>query len=114
MNNDFGLGRYYGQLLRQVNWQDSFPEWAIAQGKGGLAVVSITLDANGALSTLSIVRPSGIPEFDRNLIDAIRQGAPYGPLPAEAAGSLRVNIAFDATNPVVGREGGGPGGRGHQ
>ncbi len=111
MAADTGLSRYYAKLLAQVNWQQAFPEWAIARGFGGLAVVGLSLDRNGGVRSLHIVRPSGIAEFDDNLLAAIRRDGPYGPLPAAAGGQLRVNIAFDATNPAVGREGGGPGGR---
>jgi TonB family protein len=111
MDTESGLGRYYSQLLSQVDWHDAFPDWAIAEGIGGVTIVGLTLDQNGRVSALSIVRPSGIAEFDRNLLAAIRRDAPYGPLPAAAGARLRVNIAFDAMNPVVGREGVGPGGR---
>jgi TonB family protein len=108
---DNGLSRYYSRLPKKVNWEAAFPQWAIARGLGGLAVVELTLDQSGGVLSLRIVRPSGFEEFDRNLLSAIRRDAPYGPLPPAAGGSLRVRIAFDATNPAVGRDGGGPGGK---
>ena len=108
---DGGLSRYYRRLLDRVDWSRAFPDWAIARGMGGLAIVSLTLGADGSVQAVNIVRPSGIAEFDNNLLAAIRRDGPYGPLPSAAGGRLSVRIAFDATNPVVGREGDGPGGR---
>ena len=108
---DSGFSRYYRRLLDRVDWSRAFPDWAIAQGMGGLAVVGLTLGSDGSVRAVSIVRPSGIAEFDNNLMAAIRRHGPYGPLPTAAGGRLSVQIAFDATNPAVGREGGGPGGR---
>jgi TonB family protein len=69
------------------------------------------LDAAGNVSEVSVIRASGIPEFDRNLISAIRRAAPYGRLPEAAGSRLRLHISFDALNPAVGREGPGPGAR---
>lgn len=110
-SRDTGLGRYYQELLSQIDWHEAFPTWAIADGRGGVARIGLTVHADGSVSQVSVVRPSGIAEFDRNLVVAIRRDAPYGPLPPAAGGVLRLQISFDALNPVVGREGAGPGSR---
>ena len=110
---DTGFGRYTQHLLEQIDWERAFPTWAVARGIGGLTVVSLTVDQQGRVVSLSIVRPSGIEEFDRNLVTAIRRDGPYGALPTALGSSLTVRIAFDATNPAVGRDGPGPGGRGN-
>lgn len=112
MAADTGFGRYTAQLLKQIDWERAFPTWAIARGIGGVAVVAVTLDKQGRVRSISVVRPSGVDEFDANLLTAIRRDGPYGSLPAVLGDSLTLRIAFDATNPVVGREGPGPGRRG--
>jgi TonB family protein len=110
---DTGFSRYTARLLEQIDWERAFPNWAVARGIGGLTVVGLTVDQQGRVLSVAIIRPSGIDEFDRNLVAAIRRDGPYGALPATLGSSLTVRIAFDATNPAVGRDGPGPGGRGH-
>jgi TonB family protein len=109
---DTGFGRYTQHLLEQIDWERAFPTWAVARGIGGLTVIALSVDHQGRVLAVSVVRPSGIDEFDRNLVTAIRRDGPYGALPKALGSSLTVRIAFDATNPAVGRDGPGPGGRG--
>ena len=51
------------------------------------------------------VRPSGIPEFDRNCADAIKRAGPFEPIPAAlremGRTSLRIRAPFVAKNPIV-------------
>lgn len=109
---DTGFGRYTQHLLEQIDWERAFPTWAVARGIGGVTVVALTVDQRGRVLSVGIVRPSGIDEFDQNLVAAIRRDGPYGALPKALGSTLTVRIAFDATNPAVGRDGPGPGGRG--
>jgi len=110
---DTGFGRYTERLLEQIDWERAFPKWAVARGIGGLTVIALTIDQQGRVLSVNIVRPSGVEEFDQNLVTAIHRDGPYGALPRALGSSLTVRIAFDATNPAVGRDGPGPGGRGH-
>jgi len=70
-----------------------------------MAIVEMALVGDGSVVGVRVVRPSGIPEFDRNLVEAIRRAGPFDPLPAALAPYHRVSIQFDATNPAVGRDG---------
>ena len=108
MSRDPRLLTYFRQLMARVDplWAKAFPDWAIAQGRGGLSVVGILVRADGGLANAWIVRPSGIEEFDRNLIVAVRRAAPFGPIPRSLGRrSLTLHITFDALNPAVGRAG---------
>ncbi len=98
---------YHRGLIARVNrfWGNAFPTWAIAEGRGGVAIVEMALARDGSVASVRVVRPSGIPEFDRNLISAIRRAAPFEPLPAALRPRHWVSIQFDATNPAVGRDG---------
>jgi TonB family protein len=105
---------YFRNIERRVepHWRDAFPDWAVAQGRGGLAVLSITLSPAGSVLAVRVHRGSGVTEFDQNVMRAVRQAGPFGRLPAVyAARPLTLRMSFDAVNPAVGREGGGPGGR---
>jgi len=106
------LGQYLQRLRRSVDWGHAFPTWAVAEGRGGIAIVRMTILANGRLAELQLLRASGVEEFDQNLVAAIHRAAPFAPIPATLGrSSLALNFSFDATNPAVGRDGSGPGGR---
>ena len=109
-----GIRSYAAALTRKVYpyWEDALPMWARAEGRGGVAIIGVTIGENGSIRELHVVRGSGIPEFDQKVATALERASPYGPLPhALRAGGLELHIAFDAMNPAVGRSGPGPGRR---
>jgi TonB family protein len=109
-----GIQGYAAALTRKVYpfWEDAFPEWAAVEGRGGVAVIGVTIASDGSVHDLRIVRGSGYPEFDRKVARALERASPYGPLPKRLRDTgLVLNIAFDAMNPAVGRAGPGPGKR---
>jgi TonB family protein len=109
-----GLSSYTAALTRKVYpyWEDAFPMWARAEGRGGIAVIGVTLSPDGRVHDLRVVRGSGYPEFDRKVARALEEASPYGPLPRAVRDTgLTLHIAFDAMNPAVGRSGPGPGRR---
>jgi TonB family protein len=109
----FGIDSYAARVAKKVYplWEDAFPLWARAEGRGGTAVIGVKLASNGAVRELFVVRPSGFPEFDRKVTQALAMASPYGPLPRRVRDGLTLHIAFDAQNPVVGRSGPGNGRR---
>ncbi len=110
--HDPALLGYFRGIVRRVDpyWKDAFPHWAIAEGRGGIAIIGMTLQQDGRVVSLRVVRGSGIVDFDRNVIAALERAAPYGPLPgALGRGPVTVNVSFDALNPIVGRDGPGRG-----
>lgn len=46
-------------------------------------VVHLTIGAGGDLTSLSVVRSSGVPELDSAVIEGVRRAAPFPPLPPE-------------------------------
>jgi TonB family protein len=115
VGSDPGVIGYFRGIERKVEpyWRNAFPDWAIAEGRGGLAVLTLVIRKDGSLAGVAVARPSGFVEFDRNLLEAVRRAAPFGPLPARLGkGPLELRMSFDATNPAVGRDGPGKGGRG--
>jgi len=108
-SDDPRVTSYFREMVNRVDWQRAFPSWAIADGRGGVAVVGATVLADGRVTDVRILRASGIAEFDRNLVDAVQRAAPFGPLPKSVGSSVRVSMSFDALNPAVGRIGPGRG-----
>jgi TonB family protein len=52
----------------------------------GLTVVMVTIARDGRLLGAEVVRSSGVPAMDQGVLNGIRQGAPYAPLPANISG----------------------------
>jgi TonB family protein len=105
---------YFHGISRKLapHWRDAFPEWAIAEGRSGLAKIAFSIGRDGAVSNVRIARSSGISEFDANVVRAIHRAGPFDPPPAVFGRTpLAVTITFDALNPAVGREGPGKGRR---
>jgi TonB family protein len=113
-NTVLGVDLYAAGVARKVYpfWENAFPEWALIRGRGGVAIVGVTILADGTVRDIHIVRASGVPEFDKNVAHALELASPFGPLPgALRRTGLELHIAFDAVNPGVGRLGPGPGRR---
>lgn len=102
---------FLAQLARALS--GTFPDWAIAQGRGGHVIFDVTLRADGKPTGVRLVRASGIAEYDENVLRAVRAVATFGRLPSGYATPAQFRVSWDALNPVVGRQGSGPGG-GHR
>jgi len=113
--DDPGFSGYSRALRSQLAkvLAKAFPEWAIERGRGGRVIFEMTLGADGKPSGVRIVRPSGVGEYDDNVLRAVRSVTSFGRLPEGFGAPAQFRVSWDAVNPVVGREGPGPGG-GHR
>jgi len=113
--DDPGFSGYSRALRSQLSkvLAKTFPEWAIVQGRGGHVIFDLTLRADGKPAGVRLVRPSGIVEYDENVLRAVRAVQSFGRLPEGFGAPAQFRVSWDALNPVVGREGPGPGG-GHR
>ncbi|MCA9631748.1 MAG: TonB C-terminal domain-containing protein [Myxococcales bacterium] len=105
-----GLTPYFRNLERKIDWRDAFPDWAIADGRNGLAIIRFSLGPAGEVSGVRVERPSGVAEFDAAVIRAIQRASPFGKPPKGLRTPLPIRMSFDALNPIVGRSGPGRGG----
>ncbi|HHH27852.1 MAG TPA: TonB family protein [Polyangiaceae bacterium] len=86
----------------QSSWDvSSFPKWAALEGRGGSTIVSFVVQADGSVSNVVTVRPSGFPEFDARMRAAVRRAAPFGPPPTDLRAPFRHSHEFVVTNPAV-------------
>jgi TonB family protein len=113
--DDPGFSGYSRALISQLSkvLAKTFPEWAIVQGRGGHVIFDLTLRADGKPTGVRLVRPSGIVEYDENVLRAVRAVSSFGRVPDGFGTPAQFRVSWDAVNPVVGRQGPGPGG-GHR
>jgi TonB family protein len=94
---------YVRALQRKVHpfWEHAFPKSAILEGRSGLAIVAVVIASDGTVVSAKISRPSGVPEFDENVRQAVLAAGPYGALPRSLSPRLSVALRFHALNPAV-------------
>ncbi len=109
--NDPGIQGFIAGLKQRVDEQlrRSFPDWAIAEGRSGHVIFELALAADGRLERVRMVRPSGIDEYDGNVLTFVRRIPSFGPLPKALGQRALITMSYDSLNHVVGREGPGPG-----
>lgn len=89
---------YVRQSLRRLI-APSFPRTAKAQGRSGMAIVGFVIAAQGDLTQIELKRPSGIADYDGNLLRALH-GTRLRP-PPDGMAPVSLSMRFDAVNPAV-------------
>jgi len=112
--NDPGIQGFVASLKQRVDDQlrRAFPDWAIEAGRSGHVIFELALSADGHLERVRMVRPSGIPEYDGNVLTGVRRIPTFGPLPKALGQRALITMSYTALNHVISREGPGPGGYG--
>lgn len=110
--DDPGFAGYSRALRSQLSrvLAKAFPDWAVEQGRGGHVIFDLTLRADGRPTGVRLVRPSGIGEYDDNVLRLVSAVTSFGRLPEGFGTPAQFRVSWDALNPVVGRDGPGPGG----
>jgi TonB family protein len=113
--DDPGFAGYSRALRSQLSrlLAKAFPDWAVEQGRGGHVIFDLTLRADGRPTGVRLVRPSGIGEYDDNVLRLVSAVTTFGRLPEGFGTPAQFRVSWDALNPVVGRAGPGPAG-GHR
>jgi len=111
---DPGIQGYVAGLKQRIDDQlrRAFPDWAIEEGRSGHVIFELAVLADGRLERVRMVRPSGIPEYDRNVLTGVARIPSFGPLPKALGQRALITMSFDSLNHVIGRDGPGPGGYG--
>jgi TonB family protein len=112
--NDPGIQGYVAGLKQRVDDQlrRAFPDWAIEAGRSGHVIFELAVRADGRLERVRMVRPSGIAEYDGNVLTGVRRIPSFGPLPKALGQRALITMSYTSLNHVIGREGPGPGGYG--
>jgi TonB family protein len=75
---------YLWQVIRKLRGYRYHADVPLQEG---LTVVMVTIARDGRLIDAEVVRSSGLPVMDQGVLNGIRQGSPYAPLPDSLSGS---------------------------
>ncbi len=89
---------YVRQSLRRLIGP-AFPAIAKAQGRSGMAIVGFVIAEQGEVTQIRLKRPSGIADYDGNLLQALSQTRLRPP--PEGMAPVSLSMRFDAVNPAV-------------
>jgi protein TonB len=95
---------YLRKLNAKVLSRVRFPPKLALEFEQGEVTVRFILRRDGTVSDVKVSRSSGFREFDAALVDAIRDAAPFGPVPAALVGgrsSVPVSTPFSFENPLI-------------
>ena len=90
---------YLWQVVRRLQ---GYRYSANVNARQGLTVVRVVIARDGRLLDVKVTRSSGYPEFDNGVLQGVRSGSPYAPLPPEIKGD---SAAFDLPLMSVNRGG---------
>lgn len=87
--------------LLEREWRDAFPRDRALHMQQGEIVIAWTIRRDGSIDGPSIVRASGVPPFDRNVVRGFRRAAERFPRPPAAMPlPVRVVAPFRFANPM--------------
>jgi TonB family protein len=112
--NDPGIQGFVAGLKQRIDEQlrRAFPDWAIEAGRSGHVIFELAVLADGRLERVRMLRPSGIAEYDGNVLTGVRRIPSFGPLPKALGHRALITMSYTSLNHVISREGPGPGGYG--
>jgi TonB family protein len=83
-------GLVYAHLVRYQR----YPAEARSRGEQGVPAVSFTLDNSGGVTSVALVRPSGIASLDQEAQAMVRRASPFPPPPPGAPRSFTAPVRF--------------------
>lgn len=82
-NRDPEFLPYLASLKRRIQNEWAYPEEALSRGLSGELSLVFTLNKNGSMTNLRLVQSSGFPILDQEALRAVKQAAPFDPLPPQ-------------------------------
>jgi protein TonB len=100
-SNGAGPGRsdldtnYRGIVAAQLARNKNFPLEARRNGEQGNAVVSFSIDGNGHVTQVALVRATGIASLDHEAQSMVRRASPFPPPPSRRPMRFTVPVSFN-------------------
>lgn len=85
---------YLGVVMERIKKRFRYPPEEITRGRSGALEIKFGIKRNGELEFVEIRRKSGSDVLDGNAIEAIRQAAPFPPLPQKNIPGINLDADF--------------------
>jgi TonB family protein len=92
---------YMSRVKQKVDPLWEFPRELAIRLEQGDVLVGFTIRKDGSVRDLRVLKASGFPSFDRNVLAAVKKAAPFEPLPATFGAELKVTAPFEGSNPAI-------------
>lgn len=86
--------RWQSRLLAHLERRKRYPAEARRQRKEGTAQVRFTIDGNGNVQSVALVRSSGIAELDQEVVEMVRRASPVPAPPPGINRTIVVPVRF--------------------
>lgn len=80
---EFKYQAYMRRLKERIERIWEYPPEAARRGIHGDLIIEFTINKNGTLGDVELLRGSGYPDLDKAAMQALKDGQPYWPLPDE-------------------------------
>ena len=78
---EFKYISYFASIKRKIELLWSYPREAVRMGMEGKLVVKFVIGKDGSLKELKLLKSSGYKILDDEAINAIKDAAPFNPIP---------------------------------
>jgi TonB family protein len=95
---------YLGAIaaLLEPEWRHAFPRERALFMQQGEIVIEWTIERDGSVGDLRVLRPSGVPPFDRNVLAGFRRAAArFPPPPSTMPLPIRIQAPYRFANPMM-------------
>lgn len=83
-----------GKVMAHLERRKRYPEAALERGATGTVLVRFTIDDEGNVLSSSLVRSSGVPELDREVLSLVKRASPVPAPPPGVQKTLTAPVAF--------------------
>ena len=92
---------YLSRVKQKVDPLWEFPRELAIRMEQGDVLVGFTIRRDGSVRDIRVLKGSGFPSFDKNVLAAVKKAAPFEPLPATFGAELKVTAPFEGSNPAI-------------
>lgn len=100
---EFKYYAYFSHIKRQIELAWNYPMEAQKRNEGGRLTLVFTIESNGNVSSVTLLRSSGYQLLDEYAIKAVRYASPFNPIPASIGTKrLRITANFEYITSLFG------------
>ena len=83
ISNKEAMLRYQDIIKQRIEETRKYPEWAKQRKLEGSVHLRFTINSNGQLGTIQILRPSSYKILNQSALETVKNASPFAPIPEE-------------------------------